>query len=227
MMARRGALGLLGSLASLAVAGCDPFVRSASYRFRMTVETETPQGVKRGSSVMEVGAQKGSFSLGDKTGNGVGLAGEAVVVDLATGPIFVLLELPDARGPLASMVTVALVPDAREGDGSNFFKAVKRLGGWFGSASAELPRESWPMMVRFGNINDPKSVERVEPNQIGVRRIWLETTSEPVTTGIKLRLPWLVSQKQESSLDENFTSTIKPTLAQRLRHSNFRQGTDK
>ena len=83
------------------------------------------------------------------------------------------------------------------------------------------------MMVRFGNINDPKSVERVEPNQIGVRRIWLETTSEPVTTGIKLRLPWLVSQKQESSLDENFTSTIKPTLAQRLRHSNFRQGTDK
>ena len=44
MMARRGALGLLGSLASLAVAGCDPFVRSASYRFRMTVETETPQG---------------------------------------------------------------------------------------------------------------------------------------------------------------------------------------
>lgn len=221
MMARRAVMGLLGGLAVVTVAGCDPFVRSASYRFRMTVEIETPQGVRRGSSVMEVVAQKGSFSLGDTTGNGVGLAGEAVIVDLPTGSVFVLLELPDARGPLASVATVALAPDARGGDGSNFFSAVKRLGGWFGSASAELPRESWPMMVRFRDINDPKSVE---PSQIGVKRILLETTSEPVTTGIKLRLPWLVSQKQESSLDETFTFAIKPTLAQRLRHSNFRQG---
>lgn len=223
MMARRGVMRLLGGLAVVTVAGCDPFVRSASYRFRMTVEIETPQGLRRGSSVMEVVAQKGSFSLGDTTGNGVGLAGEAVIVDLPTGPVFVLLELPDARGPLASVATVALAPDARGGDGSNFFSAVKRLGGWFGSASAELPRESWPMMVRFRDINDPKSVERVDPQVIGVKRIALETTGDGMTVGIRDRLQWM-GAFPETRLDQNYRGSTNPSIAQKLANGDFRRG---
>ena len=55
------------------------------------------------------------------------------------------------------------------------------------------------MLVTFGDINDPKSVERIDPAAIGVRRIIVEVTDEPVTTGIEKRLGWLGSHR--GSLD--------------------------
>ena len=55
------------------------------------------------------------------------------------------------------------------------------------------------MLVTFKDINDPKTVERVDPNNLaeafgqGVRlaRASIEITNEPVTTGIEKRLPWM------------------------------------
>ena len=47
------------------------------------------------------------------------------------------------------------------------------------------------MFVRFKDIRDPKSVEAVDPAAIGVKRIWVEVTSDPVTTGIENRLGWI------------------------------------
>ncbi len=63
----------------------------------MTVEVATPQGLKTGSSVMEVRIARG-MAIGDQSGVGSSLKGESVVVDLPDGPIFVLLKLPDAGG---------------------------------------------------------------------------------------------------------------------------------
>lgn len=60
-----------------------------------------------------------------------------------------------------------------------------------GEVKAELPRAEWPMMVRFRDINDPMNVEQVAPKAAGVRRIVVETTRDPVTTGIMNRLGWL------------------------------------
>ena len=57
---------------------------------------------------------------------------------------------------------------------------------------AELSRADWPLMVRFGDINDPKTVEQVDPDTIGVKRIVLETTRADVTTGIEKRIPWII-----------------------------------
>jgi hypothetical protein len=56
-----------------------------------------------------------------------------------------------------------------------------------------------PDLVTFADINDPKSVIEVDPNNLqaalgpGVswNEITLESTDEPVTTGIKANLPWL------------------------------------
>ena len=49
------------------------------------------------------------------------------------------------------------------------------------------------MMVRFKDIHDPKSVEAVDPQAVGVKRVWVETTSDAVSTGIEKRIPWLVT----------------------------------
>ena len=49
----------------------------------------------------------------------------------------------------------------------------------------------WPMFVRFADINNPKTVEKVLPESIGVTNITIEVTDEYVTTGIEKRLRWL------------------------------------
>lgn len=207
MMVRRGVLGLLvgGAVAVLGGCGGD----SASYRFRMTVEVDTPQGLKTGSSVIEVDAERQEQVLSEARPMFSSVKGEAVAVDLRSGPLFVLLQMPDARTTYISAVTYALAPDLREGGWEPFWKAVNRLGGWFGSANGELPREDWPLMVRFRDIHDPKSVERVDPEAVGVKRIVLETTGDAVTTGIEQRLEWLNDLKRFRADPSNpFTNTL-------------------
>jgi hypothetical protein len=216
MMARRGVLG--GAMALLTA--CDPFVRSASYRVRVTIAVDTPEGVKTGSSVWEIEAVKGTIKVGDVGTTNSGIAGEAVVVDLPDGPIFALLTIGDGQRSLQGAITDALVPGALKGD---FYSAVASLApGWFkGSVKAELPREyvspnlrdpepRWPMMVRFKDINNPRSVERVDPASIGVKRISLETTNDDMTQGIEKRFPpWFEEiNKSHSKLSGNPTGII-------------------
>jgi hypothetical protein len=226
MMARRGVLGLFAGVAVLSLAGCDG--NSASYRYRMTVEVETPQGIKSGSSVMEVRLARG-MAIGDQSGVTSGVFGEAVVVDLPDGPLFVLLQMPDAGPPLQDIVPYALLgrrsdgPDGVMGDGAKLGRT------WFSEYRAELPRtrengprvsgNNWPMMVRFRDINDPTSVQRVEPESVGVRRILLETTGDDVTAGIEKRLNWLTDGGL--TLDPGGGPTINPTFAQTVRQREF------
>lgn len=192
-MTRRWAIGLLtgAAMAATAVlAGCGLVGGSPSYRFRMTVEVQTPQGLQTGSSVMEVVAAKG-IAIGDSSGVTSAIVGEAVVIDLPDGPIFVLLSLPDAKGSLQGYVRTALLDDPSETP-DGVIADVARLGrGGEREYKGDLPPDVWPMMVRFGDIADPRTIQRVDPVAVGVRRIALETTREPVTTGIEKRLGWL------------------------------------
>ena len=75
------------------------------------------------------------------------------------------------------------------------------------------------MMVRFADINDPKSVERVDPKAVGVKRILLETTNDDVTTGIEKRLGWL--SNGGLTLDPSGGPTTNPTLPQTIRQREF------
>src|SRR3546814_9175606 len=56
VMARRAVLGLFASAAALLLCGCE---RTDTLRYRMTVEVETPTGVRSGSSVIETTITKG------------------------------------------------------------------------------------------------------------------------------------------------------------------------
>lgn len=210
-MARRTVLSLLGVGAAFSLAGCSLLTSHAAYRFRMTVEAQTPQGVVRGSSVSEVRAEKNKTKiLAEERAGGSTTIGEALVLEMPDGPIFVLMRVPPERESLQRVVTQALKPGVQLGGVVNFFPAVQSLGGWFsGTVKAELPRQDWPEMVRFRNLNDPKSIEQVDPDAIGVKRITLETTGDDVTTGIAKRIPWIDHLEQYRSDPSNpFTSTL-------------------
>ena len=207
LLTRRGAMGLLAVGTGLLVSGCALISGESTYRFRMTVEVQTPQSLKSGSSVMEIVAYKDPFVIGDYSGGHSGVGGQAVVIDLPGGPVFALLTIGDGAPLLASQVTYALAPEARSGDFDAYLAAVRKLGrASEGAIEAELPHHlsysyggddhpeadlAWPMMVRFRNLNDPMSVERVDPAAIGVKRIILTVTKEPLTVGIDKRLGWL------------------------------------
>ena len=72
----------------------------------------------------------------------------------------------------------------------------------------DVPLKELPMLIRFRNVADPATVERVDPNNLAasfgpgvvLTRATLEITDDPVTTGIVKRLPWLANDYPEKRL---------------------------
>jgi hypothetical protein len=183
-------MGLLTGALALLGGGCGTSL--SSFRYRMTVD-----GSHSGTAVYEMLAEKvrGPLLPEEKPGGSI-IKGEALVIETPSGPVFVLLKSAAGGGDLEGAVVRALAPDIPWNGQPNFWKAVNRLSGaGNGDAKGDLPRADWPMMVRFRDLNDPKSVEQVDPDTIGVKRIALETTSDPVTVGIEKRLGWLPTLK--------------------------------
>jgi hypothetical protein len=122
--------------------------------------------------------------------------GEAVVVDFGEkGLLFALLKGDDMHSDANWIVRTAFgierfsPPDAE----------LRKLGSL--SGKTELQFGQLPMLVRFRDINDPKSVERVDPNNLSatfgpgvmLEKATIEITLASVTTGIEKRLVWLDS----------------------------------
>jgi hypothetical protein len=174
-----------------------------SYRYRVTVEVDTPKGVRTGSSVWQVKAWEGS-GIPD---NGIRtrIRGEAVAVDLPGGTLFALLrgqdmdfDYPDGvvgghlrKHPLRNL---AMGRDWAENQ-----REIARAKPAF-----ELYPDEYPLLVHFRNLNDPASVEKAEPQQLAsslgpgvrLRRIVIAVTEErPKVGDIYSRLPWLETQK--------------------------------
>lgn len=198
------------------LAGCGNY-GTQSYRVRVTVEAETPDGIKRGSSVMEVLSAKRLQIFAEGGAGASDLRGEAVVIETRSGPLFILLKHPG--GTLQGAMTVALAPEADDGGIDAYVGAIRKLGGWFADYKAELPRQDWPLMVRFRDINDPTSVEPVEPGRAGIKRILLETTDDEISTGLKRRLAWL--QDGGLTLDPSGGPTFNPTFPQTIYQREF------
>jgi hypothetical protein len=185
---------------ALALAGC-----GNSYRYKLTLAVNTPEGVKRGSSVVEILFWDVSIPA---KGTMDKLRGEALYLDLGR----------DAR-PLIALLTSQLHPKYGKNqrwsrDGGPDFNLFLRLygeppivdhvlAGVSRLARVRGPRkitpDDLPDLVTFADVNDPKSVIEVDPNDLqatlGPNITWneitLESTDEPITTGIVARLPWL------------------------------------
>ena len=187
---RRGALALLAGGAAAALGGWYFFpYRSHTYRFRMTVEVQTPQGATQGSSVYEVRARKLAALTSEAAERSLGTLGEATIIDLPSGPVFVLMKTPDEAPDVAfgKMSMAALDPEFK----NDWVESAGRIGRSWSTLRGDVRREDWPLIVRFRDITDPRSVEAVDPEVIGVKRIAVETTDDDVTTGIEKRLRWL------------------------------------
>jgi len=202
-------LGIVGALILCAVVLYTMAYPSVTVRYRLSVEAQVDGELKTASAVREVTYTK-QPQLAAQRELSIGVRGEAIALDLGSrGTLFVLLTAgADDRSGAEWIVLRAfdfdggsLPSPVEEG-----VKQVSRLAG-----KRDLPLDSLPMLVRFRDPSDLRSVERVGPLNIGERfgadaklvRATLEIvpagiwplnsfgiTGEPITTGIERKLAW-------------------------------------
>jgi len=197
---------------ALALGGCGLVKNYAPFRYRLTVEVDTPLGLRTGSSVIEVTAGEVGTTLG---GASAEARGEAVAVAIAPGQtLFVLLGSEASSAWAAGIMSgvtpkpddPSISPDNRFGAHIEAVRANRKLNTvprWFPPVRGiGEPVTGYPIMVRFRDVRDPASVEQVNPDDLAasfgpgvtLRRITVQLTDDPVTTGIEKRLRWVPTQ---------------------------------
>ena len=226
MMARRGVIGLLTAAAGvLALGGCGLFGGTHSFRYRITVEVETPEGLKTGFAVREINYTRQWIKLPDMAEVVATQRGEAVAIDLPGGQtLFALLSTNGYETLQAAFGNDAPETlDKAKANGQMVDLKPK---------PGSIPEQSgYPMLVRFTDLQDPKSVELVDPSDLAasfgsdlrLKRITMQIVDEPVTEGINRRLEWL-GNYPEPRLDSDYRGSSEPSLSQRLSHGNFVRG---
>jgi hypothetical protein len=222
-------------LMTAGLAGCS---KAESYRYKLTLAVNTPGGVKRSSSVVEVLFYDVSIPA-----RGVmhKLRGEALYLDLGPSvrPLIVLLTsrlhprygkeqrwTRDA-GPDDSLLSQLYGPPL-----ADVLDDVSRLAGMRGPG--RIAPTDLPDLVTFANVNDPKSVIEVDPNDLQAtlgqsvtwNEIMLESTDEPVTEGIELKLKWLPAYFERNLRLDGSEHGAKNELANILSWSDFDQSGD-
>lgn len=192
-------LAIFVMLVTMGFAYYQPTHNTYTLRFRLTVEVDTPTGLKTSSSVIEARADRFINMIpGDGSKSAwTSVNGEAVYVDLGSqGNLIVSLPrgATELTGPLVDNVTRAF---GVQGDFESWAALQEKI------VTVDLREDNLPTMLTFRDINDPSSVEFVAPDDfarvfgagIRLKRIWAETTGDPITREIDNHLPWLASMR--------------------------------
>ncbi|CAN2536669.1 hypothetical+protein [Methylocapsa aurea] len=225
MTARRRFLRGLAIAGITVLSGCGKW--SWNYRYRLTLFIETPEGEKSGTGVVEILVTKAAISLNQMPMNWE-LRGEAVAVDLGKrGTLFALI---GGGRPAQSFLALPQVVFERTEALDRRYTAEERESKLEGlKASAQLTRDEIPFLARFRDINDPKTVEIVDPDDLaksfgeGVRLLHaiIEMTKEPATPGIDKKLGWL-SQYYDRQLGGARFPAIRGSVANQLSSGYFK-----
>ncbi|MCA3559513.1 MAG: hypothetical protein IOC82_00600 [Aestuariivirga sp.] len=209
---RRGATGAALLLAGVGLAGC--WMYPAEWNEKLTVTIATPQGDVSGSAVRWQTLSEDPVLRSAHAR----LGGEAVVVEVAKGRyLFALLQ------QYRPQTEILFFPD--EAPLESAYKLNSRKG-----EVLTVPREMYPMLVTFGNLSSPASVQQVDPANLAatfgpgyaLKSITLEITDEPVTKGWANKLlPWL-GPYPEPGLCKS-TNELEYPLCRQVTHGSFRR----
>lgn len=147
------------------------------------------------------------------------VCGEAVAVDLGEGRVLFALLRSEADTDWAGRVMYRLSPqytgeNALRDAYRNMLRhrSEKTVPRYFSRRDRMEQRLAYPMLVTFGDLDDPTSVERVDPDDlsatfgegVSLKRITVKITDDHATTGIEQRLRWLGRIREMNLSIEDF-----------------------
>ncbi len=210
--------------AALALVSCDS---SETLRYRLSLEVETPEGLRSGSSVIEVEVRERSDKV--VIGNAVRLRarGEAVAVELPGGKFLFALLTDESSSNAASLHPWRAFNPGR-GDGHEWGVGPARELK-FKQKARSLPLEYYPTLVTFADIDDPTTLEIVDPKNLPVtfgegfamRQITVQMTSDVVQNTISQKLKWLDKSRSGMLNGDRYQDFSKSTDAARVGHGAF------
>ncbi len=194
-----------------------------SWKQKLTLVVDTPEGVKTGASVVNIKIAYGStFDLPTAGHLQTGLRGEATVVDLGDGRyLFALLtRFPGmARRVFGDQIVAEGGLDRKKYTSKDLiyepsktiFRTISGL-----RKSAPVPVGAYPMLVTFDDITDPTTVRQVDSADLSatfgegyaLREATLEITDEPVTEGVVEGVLGWLAKHDGGMLDDRQISTI-------------------
>lgn len=125
---------------------------SGSWRYKITVEVETPEGTKTGSAVREVHVRTEPQIFPEQSPVHHSVNGEAVVVDLGQGKyVFAIMDV-DGSYRIVQTAFPYPIEDHR--------KYIEHYESLTGKKKVLGPKD-YPTFVTFKDVKDPKSVELV------------------------------------------------------------------
>jgi hypothetical protein len=185
---------------------------SGTWRYKMTVTVETPEGIKTGSAVREVRAADG-IKLTPESNVMRRVRGEAVVIDLSKrGVLFSLMS-----GDSGTNIFFDAFPAPGCGNGCIDKSTIVYYNSHFKvGQKVTLKANQYPMFVHFKDINDQTTVEQwcetetcalYEKIFVGhkaidfklldlrIKEVTIEMTDEPVTKIIDKMMPPMDMEK--------------------------------
>ncbi len=190
---RRARLVVL-AVAAVGLAGCQD---KHEWHQKLTVVVDTPSGKVSGSSVIAISATFGQVPLTEKE-VWYRVTGEATVVEVAPGRyLFALLDGSQERYYRA-------VRDKLERmDRGEWLKSIPNMEGVI-----TLKPKNYPLLVTFANVNNPKSVQRINPRDLAasfgkgykLNRITLEISNEPITEESLLEFGFMQALQTQATL---------------------------
>jgi hypothetical protein len=222
MNRREFAGALLGGASLLLLHACGNSVTGTSFepiRYKISAVVETPQGLRSGYSVLEYRGSMSGSMFGSQGGSGFNVRGEAVAVEVAPGQVmFVTLRTPTDQDFPANVLNKFLDPRDQGPSPSDRAAQMEQTRQMYDRIRAN--RNIYPLwrprdqradggpwrgvyFVRFRNINDPRTVEQLDPDDLAktfgpgfrLKSLTVQITDEPVTIGIENRLSWLPTHR--------------------------------
>lgn len=169
--------------------------RPSTYRYKLTVEVDTPTGPRTGATVREI-KYSPNIQLLTATEFTTKQRGEAVIVDLPGGQTLFVLKDVDGHETIRAAVGQGVETDVKKLlDQAN---ADRRVYVYPPRERLRARNREFPQLVRFRDISDPLTAEMVAPDNlaaafgpgVAMGRITLQMVDDPVTNEIPRRLPW-------------------------------------
>jgi hypothetical protein len=190
-----------------------------SWNQKLTVEVNTPAGMKTGASVVGIKVASGQVGL-SQTAAAYQVTGEATVVEVAPGKYLFALLGERSTKELATHTWADQLP--RNADEA--WAKIEAL-----REKRDVPRAEYPLLVTFTDLNDPKSVKEVKSDRLAdvfgagfaLRTITLEITDEAVTGGAVEKLIKWLSNYPEPPLCNPKSPTDFSFCATSVHHGDF------